>query len=92
MLTFTSFTPAVPTGVSNVICVSLATIKLVAELPPNVTPVTPPRLVPRMVTNVPATSNPELGVIEAIVGTASTYLNPPDLDMFGDPLMDTTTS
>ena len=92
MLTFTSFTPAVPTGVDNVSCVSLAAITLVAALPPNVTPVTPAKFVPRMVTNVPATSTPELGVIEAIVGTASTYLNPADLVMFGDPLMDTTTS
>ena len=74
----------------NVICESIA-LTLVADAPPNVT-ADPARLVPRIVTNVPATSNPELGVIEAIVGSASTNLNPPDLVMLGNPLMDTTTS
>ena len=45
-----------------------------------------------MVTNVPATSKPEFGVIEVIVGNVSINLNPADLVMLGNPLMDTTTS
>jgi hypothetical protein len=51
------------------VAVSLVTV---AALPPKVTEVAPPRLVPVMVTEVPPAVVPEVGAIEVIVGAGVT--------------------
>jgi hypothetical protein len=65
-----TLTVPVPTGETAVIDVSLFTTTPVAALLPKATAVAPVRLVPVMVTEVPPASGPEVGLIEATLGTA----------------------
>jgi hypothetical protein len=58
-------------GVTAVIEVDETTVKLVAAVPPIVTPVAPVKPVPVMVTDVPPAVVPELGEIAVTVGGAT---------------------
>ena len=69
VVTTTSFAPTVPAGVFAVIEVAVATT-LVATVPPTVT-VAPVKLVPTIVIDVPAVSEPDVGDTLAIVGRAT---------------------
>ena len=55
--------------------VGLSTVKVVAATVPNLTPVTPTKLVPVMVTDVPPTEGPELGLTAVTVGGVTTNVN-----------------
>ncbi len=63
VVTATSTAPAACAGVVAVMVVALTTVTLVAGTPPNVTAVAPVRLVPVMVTLVPPTVVPLVGLI-----------------------------
>jgi hypothetical protein len=63
--------PVVPVGVTAVIVVELATLKLVTAVPPIVTDVAPVKFVPVIVTLVPPAVGPETGEIAVIVGAAT---------------------
>jgi hypothetical protein len=67
VVTTTSFAPAVPAGVVTAIEVAVLAPS-VAAVPPMVTLVTPERLVPVMVTEVPPPVGPLDGVTLPIVG------------------------
>jgi hypothetical protein len=67
-VTVTSTAPALPAGDETVILVGLATTTDVPAVDPNLTPVTPWKLVPVIVTEVPAVSGPFDGEIPVIVG------------------------
>jgi hypothetical protein len=67
VVTVTSTVP-VPAGDVAVIWVAELTVKLVAAVPPMVTPVAPVKLVPVTVTEVPPAVVPELGLIPVTVG------------------------
>ena len=71
-MTVTSTVPAAPAGAVAVIEVALLTVKVVAAVAPNLTPVAPVKLVPVMVTEVPPAVGPELGLTEETVGTLET--------------------
>ena len=70
VVTNTLAVPAKPDGIVAVILVEEATTTLVAALPRNVTLVAPVRFVPVITTLVPPAVNPELGLIDVIVGAA----------------------
>ena len=70
MVTVTSATPADLAGAVAVIDVEDTTVTLVADVPPKLT-VDPDRNpVPVIVTTVPPEEEPDVGLIEVIVGTA----------------------
>jgi len=78
VVTTTLRTPADPAGINAVICVAV-TVGLVTGLPPMVT-VAPVKFVPVIVSGVPPEVGPEVGLIEAIVGSdALVYVNAPGL-------------
>jgi hypothetical protein len=58
--------PVEPLPTTAVICVAAITLKLEAAVPPNLTAVAPPRLVPVMITQAPVPA--DVGVNELIVG------------------------
>ena len=62
--------PALWAGAVAVICVPLLTVKVVAGVPPNDTPVAPLRLVPVRTTEVVPAIGPEAGARLVTVGTA----------------------
>ena len=68
VVTRTLAVPALPAGVVAVIVVALVTVKLVAAVPPIVTPVAVVRLTPVMVTLVPPAIGPLLGLRLVTVG------------------------
>ena len=70
VVTTTSRAPDVPVGVVITIEVEVLAPS-VAAAPPTVTLVTPVRLVPVMVTEVPPVAGPEFGEIVPIVGAAT---------------------
>ena len=67
VVTTTSRAPAVPAGVVTTTDVEVL-VPSVAAAPPMVTDVTPDRLVPVIVTDVPPAVGPAFGVIVLIVG------------------------
>ena len=69
VVTTTLAVPAVPAGVVTVMEVALFTTRLVAVVPPMVTPVAPVKLVPVMVMLVPPATGPLVGEILVTVGT-----------------------
>ena len=71
VVTTISLTPAVPTGVTALMLVSLSTVKLVAAVPPIVTPLAPVKPVPVMVTAVPPSVEPVAGVMPVTVGATA---------------------
>ena len=71
VVTRTLAVPAVPAGVTHVILVAVFALRLVAGLPPMVTPVALDKFVPVMVTLVPPAVLPLVGLMLATVGTVS---------------------
>ena len=63
--------PAAWAGVTRVIEVSVLAVRLVAALPPKVTPVARARSVPVMVTEVPPPRGPVVVVSEVMTGAAT---------------------
>ena len=63
-----------PAGAVAVICVALLTVKPVAGVAPNATPVAPVKLVPVTTTVVPPASGPAVGEIDVTVGRCSTMV------------------
>ena len=63
VVTTTLAVPAAPAGAVAVMEVLLATLKVVAATPPNVTLVAPVKFVPVRVTAVPPAVGPELGLL-----------------------------
>ena len=77
VVTATLFAPTVPAGVTAVTLVDETTTTLDAATPPTVTLVAPVKLVPVIVIAVPPAVEPEVGVIDVIVGCgALTARNP----------------
>ena len=70
VVTSTLAVPAVPAGVVAVIEVELNTVTAVAAVPPMVTAVAPVKPVPVIVTDCPAASGPDDGLIAVAVGAA----------------------
>ena len=67
-----TFTTPMPAGLSAMIVVSLTTSRLVAAVDPKSTAVAPVKLAPVIVTNVPPTSGPLVGLRPVTVGGDST--------------------
>ena len=67
-----STAPALPAGDVAVIEVALLTVNEVAAVAPNFTAVAPVKLVPVMVTDVPPSVVPAVGLIEVTVGAGVT--------------------
>jgi hypothetical protein len=67
VVTVTSTVPD-PAGAVAVIWASLLTVKVVAAVEPNVTPVAPVKLAPVIVTDVPPEAGPEDGLTLVTVG------------------------
>jgi hypothetical protein len=74
VVTVISTVPALSAGDTAVIDVALLTVKLVAAVLPNVTPVAAVKPVPVMVTDVPPARGPAPGAIAETTGTGS-YVN-----------------
>ncbi len=74
VVTATFFAPIVPAGVTAVTLVEETTTTLVAATAPTVTLVAPVKLVPVIVIAVPPAVEPEVGVIDVIVGSGSGVL------------------
>ena len=91
VFTTTSFKPAVPVGVTAVICDSNLLVMLAKE-PPTSTLVAPSKLVPVIVIVVPPLVDPVAGLTDAIVGAGMTYVNAPVLVTDPPPGVVTTTS
>ena len=91
VFTTTSFKPAVPVGVTTVICDSNLLVMLAKE-PPTSTLVAPSKLVPVIVIVVPPLVDPVAGLTDAIVGAGMTYVNAPVLVTDPPPGVVTTTS
>ena len=70
VVTSTLAVPALPAGVVAVIEVELTTVTAVAAVPPMVTAVAPVKPVPVIVTDCPAASGPDEGLIAVAVGAA----------------------
>ena len=70
VVTSTLAVPALPAGVAAVIEVELNTVTAVAAVPPMVTAVAPVKPVPVIVTDCPAASGPDVGLIAVAVGPA----------------------
>ena len=71
VVTATSFTPAVPAGVTAVKEVELTNTTLVAATPPTFTVAPARKFVPVIVIGVPPTNGPAAGEIDVIVGCAT---------------------
>ena len=71
VVTATLCAPTVPAGVTAVMLVDETTATLVAATPPTVTLVAPVKLVPVIVIAVPPAVDPDVGVIDVIVGCGS---------------------
>jgi hypothetical protein len=71
VVTLTSTVPAAVAGAVAVICVSELIVKLVAAVPPNVTPVAPEKFVPVIVTTRPPAVLPVLGLTAVIAGAGA---------------------
>ena len=69
-VTTTSTAPGEPAGVSPVIVVLVIPLSRVAGLPPIVTVVAGPKLVPVISNEVPPDADPFVGSMEEIVGAA----------------------
>jgi hypothetical protein len=91
VFTTTSFKPAVPAGVTAVICDSNLLVMLANE-PPISTLVAPSKFVPVIVIVVPPLVDPVAGLTDAIVGDGITYVNAPVLVTDPPPGVVTTTS
>ena len=91
VFTTTSFKPAVPAGVTAVICDSNLLVMLANE-PPTSTLVAPSKFVPVIVIVVPPLVDPVAGLTDAIVGDGITYVNAPVLVTDPPPGVVTTTS
>ena len=61
-------TALLPAGETAVICVAESTVKLVANVPPNVTADALVKFVPVMTTDVPPAAGPDAGAMPLIVG------------------------
>jgi hypothetical protein len=75
VVTRTSTVPAECAGLSAVIEFELLTTKLVAGVPPKVTPVTLTKLPPVIVTLVPPPTGPAFGFTLVMKGVPSVYVN-----------------
>ncbi len=71
VVTVTSTVPAVPAGAVAVIRVALLTVKVVAAVGPNDTPVAPVRFVPVIVTVFPPAVGPAVGLTAVTAGAAT---------------------
>ena len=91
VFTTTSFKPAVPVGVTAVICDSNLLVMLANE-PPTSTLVAPSKLVPVMVIVVAPVVGPVTGLTSEMVGVGTTYVNAPVLVTDPPPGVVTTTS
>ena len=60
--------PTAPAGAVAVICMADLTVKLLAVLVPNITAVAPVKVVPVMVTTVPAFRGPAVGLMDVTTG------------------------
>ena len=67
VVTSTLAVPALPAGVVAVMVVAFTTVTPVAAVPPMVTAVAPVKPVPVMVTDCPAASGPDDGLIDVTV-------------------------
>ena len=72
VVTRTLAVPAVPAGVVQVTPEAVMALNDVHALPPTVTPVAVDKLVPEILTLVPPSLEPLLGVIEVTVGAGGT--------------------
>ena len=70
VVTSTLAVPALPAGVVAVMVVAFTTVTVVAAVPPIETAVAPVKPVPVMVTDCPAASGPDDGLIAVAVGPA----------------------
>jgi len=68
VITVTSEVPKLPAGAVAVIVVALVTVKVVADVAPNLTAVVPVKPVPVIVTDVPPAGRPATGLTPATVG------------------------
>ena len=91
VFTTTSFKPAVPVGVTAVICDSNLLVMLANE-PPTSTLVAPSKLVPVIVIVVAPVVGPVTGLTSEMVGVGTTYVNAPVLVTDPPPGVVTTTS
>jgi hypothetical protein len=71
VVTVTSTVPAEPAGAVAVIDVSLTNVYDDAAVLPNITPVTPVKPLPEMVTDVPPAAVPVVGEMPVTVGTGA---------------------
>ena len=71
VVTATLFAPTVPAGVTAVMLVDETTTTLVAATPPTVTLVAQVKSQPVIVIGVPPAVEPDIGVIDVIVGSGS---------------------
>ena len=71
VVTATLTLPALPAGVTAVICVAETTVNDAAATPPNVTAEASVKFVPAIVTLVPPAVGPLLGLTESTVGAAT---------------------
>ncbi len=71
VVTVTSTVPAVPAGAVALMLVPLLTVKVVAAVEPNDTPVAPVKLVPVIVTVFPPAVGPAVGLRAVTVGAAT---------------------
>ena len=69
VVTSTLAFPALPAGVVAVIEVAFTTVTAVAAVPPKVTAVAPVKPVPVIVIDCPPASGPDVGLMDATVGT-----------------------
>ena len=91
VFTKTSFKPAVPAGVTAIICDSNLLVMLANE-PPTSTLVAPSKLVPVIVIVVAPVVGPVTGLTSEMVGVGTTYVNAPVLVTDPPPGVVTTTS
>ena len=75
VVTTTLLAPGVPAGVTAVMEVADTTITLVAGSVPTITLVAPVKFVPLIVIAVPPRVDPEIGLIDEMVGGGATYVN-----------------
>ena len=91
VFTTTSFKPAVPAGVTAIICDSNLLVMLAKE-PPTSTLVAPSKLLPVIVIVVAPVVGPVTGLTSEMVGAGTTYVNAPVLVTDPPPGVVTTTS
>jgi hypothetical protein len=68
VVTVTSTVPAAAAELVALIELALLTVKVLAAVDPNLTPIEPMKLVPVIITDVPPPEEPDLGMTDVTVG------------------------